>query len=113
MEFEKINAQARRYADIINWHRAHWKQLPALADVYGRFSKAKAYAYGDCKERSQMICDELTEGEHIATLWDWGILSHNSSVFTYGALIRVTTEKGLEWYYHIETPSNRWLIKAE
>lgn len=113
MEFEKINAQARRYADIIKWHRAHWKQLPALADVYGRFSRAKAYAYDDCKMRSNVICDELTEGGRIATLWDWGILSHNLNVFTYGAIIRVTTETGFEWYYHIETPSNRWLIKAE
>lgn len=113
MEFEKINTNARRYADIINWHRARWQQLPALADVYGRFSKAKAYAYGDCKNRSLKICDELTEDEQIATLVDWGILTHDTSGFTYGAIIRVTTVKDFEWYYHIETPSNRWLIKAE
>lgn len=113
MEFEKINAQARRYEDTIKWYRAHWQYLPSLATTYGRFSKAKARAYADCKDRSQMICDDLTEGGRIAMLWDWGILSHNTSAFTYGAVIRVTNETGFDWYYHIETPSNRWLIKAE
>lgn len=113
MKFDKNTSNARRYKGIIDWYRKHSQQLQSLADVYSSFSRAKAYAYGDCKDRSQMICDDLTEGNNIATLWDWGILTHNSHMFTYGAIIRVMGSDGIKWFYHIETPSHRYLMIAE
>lgn len=65
--------------------------LPTISVVYGNYSRAKDLAYNDCIDiafaYARKISDNIESGSNWK-VYDWGIIAHNTSTFTFGAILR-------------------------
>lgn len=86
--------------------------LPTLSECYKKYSIEKLRAYNDCYS---IVEKYVTDSESDVTriVEDWGILSHNDSMFTFGARIFCHDEEfDIQYYeYIVITKNHIYLIK--
>lgn len=95
---------------------SHALTLPSLDDCYCKYSFAKLSAYNLCYELATGYCDMCNtsasgENKMVRILEDWGVLSFNSQMFTFGAVINCHSENfDFEELEYIVITKNKLLI---
>ena len=93
MEFLSVarGKTAERYREMLRKYVE--EPLPTIHDVYKRPSEAKKSAYDNCAFYAFDYVDFLKSKGYKARIIDWGVISHNTSFFTFASLIKLSYEE--------------------
>lgn len=108
----KNSKKGKFYIDRFLNRPANHISLPTLYECYGVYSLAKLKAYNHCFYIVEKYA--ANSGSDVKRIVeDWGVLSYNNDVFTFGARIFChDTEFGILYYeFIVITTNNVYLIK--
>lgn len=109
---DKNSKKGRSYISRFLNRPANKISLPTLSKCYTTYSLAKLIAYNECYSIVEKYSTD-SESDVTRIVEDWGVLSHNTCLFTFGARIFCHDEEfDIQYYEYIVITKNYiYLIK--
>ena len=90
--------------------------LPSLSETYKKCSTKKASAYFNCLDYVRAFARDWSDSQCIMIVSDYGVISHNVNVFTFGAVMSIKSaidDNFKEFRYIIITKNNAFTLFAD
>lgn len=113
--YSKSSVVGRSYIDRIWSARKRLGLLPSLRTVYAKHSEAKECAYKDCLDCVNNIVTDYNNrySDFYCTVVDSGVVSHNSAMFSFGAIVEIMDKslQVVDYKYIYITKTNLIIIE--
>lgn len=113
--YSKSSVVGQSYIDRIFSARNRLGVLPSLRTVYVKHSDAKERAYNDCINTVRNVVRDYNDryNDFYCSIVDSGVVSHNSMMFSFGAILELTdkTLQVVDYKYIYITKSNIIIIE--
>lgn len=113
--YSKSSVVGKSYIDRIKLTRSRLGLLPSLRTVYVTHSNAKERAYNACLDVVRNFARDFNEkhGDFYCIIFDCGVVSHNSSMFSFGAIFEIMDKslQFVDYKYLYITKSNIIVIE--
>ena len=113
--YSKSSDVGQSYVDRILSARKRLGLLPSLRTVYAKHSEAKEHAYNDCINTVRNIVRDFNDrfSDFYCTVVDCGVASHNSAMFSFGAILEIMDKslQVVDYKYIYITKTNLIIIE--
>ena len=113
--YSKSSVVGQSYIDRIIKARSRLGLLPSLRTVYANHSDAKERAFNACVDVVRNVARDYNDkySNYYCSIVDSGVVSHNSSMFSFGAILEIMDKslQVVDYKYIYITKSNLIIIE--